>query len=87
MNSLEERALASSEIFQEYFKQEQLKIASKKQITEEYAVNEYLKIQDKINNDSKLKTIFATLQKQFMKNPSGADPEFINAVLSLNVEE
>ena len=88
MNSLDERALASSEIFREYLKQEQTKSASikPKTIDADTAVSNFENIQTKIKTNAKLRSVFATLQNRFIQNPTGADPAFIDAVLSLNLE-
>lgn len=88
MNSLDERALASSEIFREYLKQEQTKSASIKPKTTDAdaAISNFEKIQTKIKTDVKLRNVFASLQNRFIQNPTGADPAFIEAVLSLNLE-
>ena len=88
MNSLDERALASSEIFREYLKQEQTKSASikPKTIDTDTAISNFESIQTKIKTNAKLRSVFATLQNRFIQNPTGADPAFIDAVLSLNLE-
>jgi hypothetical protein len=88
MNSLDERALASSEIFREYLEQEQRKSASikSKSIDADTAISNFENIQTKIKTDARLKNIFASLQNRFIQNPTGADPVFIDAVLSLNLE-
>lgn len=88
MNLLDERALASSEIFQEYLKQEQTKSASikPKAIDADAAISNFENIQTKIKTDAKLRNIFASLQDRFIQNPTGADPVFIDAVLSLNLD-
>jgi hypothetical protein len=88
MNLLDERALASSEIFQEYLKQEQKKSASikPKPIDADTAISNFENIQTKIKTDTKLRNIFASLQDRFIQNPTGADPVFIDAVLSLNLD-
>ena len=88
MNSLEEKALASSEIFTEYLKQAQKKSASikEKTIDADSAISNFKDIQTKIKINPKLRNVFASLQERFIKNPTGADPVFIEAVLSLNLE-
>ena len=88
MNLLDERALASSEIFREYLKQEQIKSASikPKAIDADAAISNFENIQTKIKTDAKLRNIFASLQDRFIQNPTGADPVFIDAVLSLNLD-
>ena len=60
MNSLDERALASSEIFREYLKQEQTKSASikPKTIDADTAISNFENIQTKIKTNAKLRSVF-----------------------------